>query len=342
MNAVLERPTSVSTQEACRVVGLARSTFYRASAPKRPALPRRTPRRLSEIERQRVLAVLNEDRFLDLAPAQVHAQLLDEGQYLCSVRTMHRVLAASEQSRERRDQLHHPAYAVPRLVAKAPNEVWTWDITKLLGPVKWVYFHLYVVLDIFSRFVVGWTISRSESTALAKKLLATCIERGGVAKGQLTVHADRGTSMMAKPLALLLSDLGVTKSHSRPRVSNDNPFSEAQFKTIKYRPDFPDRFDSLEHAREHCRDLFHWYSHEHRHSSLGMFTPAEIHHGLAPELLTQRARVLERAYAEHPERFPRGAPAPLQPPVEVWINRPPETAVQPVRQIAGTELVEVG
>ena len=343
MSAVCGRPAALSAQAACAVLGLPRATFYRAKAPKKAAAPRSTPRRLSEVERAEILAVLNEDRFADLAPAQVYAQLLSEDRFLCSVRTMHRLLAASSQVRERRNQLRHPVHAVPQLMATAPNQVWSWDITKLLGPVKWTYFHLYVVIDIFSRYVVGWTLSRRESTALATKLIGVCVKRFDVPRDELTLHADRGTSMMAKPVALLLADLGVTKSHSRPRVSNDNPFSEAQFKTIKYRPDFPERFGSLEHARAHCRDLFLWYNHEHYHSALGFLAPADVHFGHAAEILTARARVLHKAFERHPERFPHGLPTPQKPAAEVWINRPPANAVEPSRdQDVGSELVEVG
>jgi len=235
----------------------------------------------------------------------------------------------------------HPVHAVPRLVAKAPNHVWSWDITKLLGPVKWTYFYLYVVLDIFSRYVVGWTLSRRESASLAEKLIATCAQRFGIVEGQLTVHADRGASMTSKPVALLLADLGVTKSHSRPRVSNDNPFSEAQFKTLKYRPGFPDRFGSLQDARAHCRDFFLWYNTVHHHSALGLLTPADVHFGRASAILAARTEVLRRAYEQHPERFPRGLPLPNQPPLEVWINRPSPNTVEASEPDA-SELIEAG
>jgi len=341
VSAVSERPSGMTAQAACTALGLPRATFYRRLSPKLSCLPRRSPRRLSDVERAGVLSVLNEDRFADLAPAQVYATLLNESRYLCSPRTMHRILQEAGESRERRNQLRHPVHAVPRLVAKAPNQVWSWDITKLLGPVKWTYFYLYVVLDIFSRYVVGWTLSRRESASLAEKLIATCAQRFGIVEGQLTVHADRGASMTSKPVALLLADLGVTKSHSRPRVSNDNPFSEAQFKTLKYRPGFPDRFGSLQDARAHCRDFFLWYNTVHHHSALGLLTPADVHFGRAAAILAARAEVLRRAYEQHPERFPRGLPLPNQPPLEVWINRPSPNTVEASEPDA-SELIEAG
>lgn len=341
MSAVSERPSGVTARAACMALGLPRATFYRLLSPGESRLPRRSPRRLSDVERVGVLSVLNEDRFADLAPAQVYATLLNEGRYLCSLRTMYRILQEAGESRERRNQLRHPVHTVPRLVAKAPNQVWSWDITKLLGPVKWTYFYLYVVLDIFSRYVVGWTLSRRESASLAEKLIATCAQRFGIVEDQLTVHADRGASMTSKPVALLLADLGVTKSHSRPRVSNDNPFSEAQFKTLKYRPGFPDRFGSLQDARAHCRDFFLWYNTVHHHSALGLLTPADVHHGSASAILAARAEVLRRAYEEHPERFPRGRPVPHQPALEVWINRPSPNTVEP-SDVDATELIEAG
>jgi putative transposase len=248
--------------------------------------------------------------------------LLDEGTYLCSERTLYRVLAANTAVRERRAQLRHPHYAAPELLATRPNELWSWDITKLLGPTKWTYYHLYVVLDVFSRYVVGWMLAHRESATLAEKLIAESCERQGIAPGQLTVHADRGSAMRSKPIALLLADLGVTKSHSRPHVSNDNPFSESQFKTMKYRPDFPERFGSLEHGRSHCGDFFPWYNTEHHHVGLGLFTPHDVHYGLADAKCEQRALVLADAHARHPERFPNGMPLPKAVPSAVWINPP--------------------
>jgi putative transposase len=235
---------------------------------------------------------------------------------------MYRILAAQHEVRERRDQLRHPPYAAPELLATAPNQIWSWDITKLLGPAKWTYFYLYVILDLFSRYVVGWMVAHHERAALAKKLIAQCYQRQGIPPGALTLHADRGPSMTSKPVALLLSDLGVTKTHSRPYVSNDNPFSEAQFKTMKYRPDFPERFGSIQHARGHGHVFFPWYNTAHRHSGLGLLTPHEVHYGLAPQRVAARARVLAAAYAAHPERFVAGHPLPPALPTAVWINKP--------------------
>ena len=308
----------------CAGLELPRATYYRRLEATAPP-PRPTPARaLSPEERQGVLAVMHEPRFVDLAPRQVYAQLLDEGRYLCSLRTMYRVLDDNHELRERRDQLRHPAYSKPELLATAPNQVWSWDITKLLGPAKWTYFYLYVIMDIFSRYVVGWMVAHRESAALAEKLIGETCARQSIQRGQLTLHADRGSSMTSKPVAFLLADLGVTKTHSRPHVSDDNPFSEAQFKTLKYRPDFPERFGSIEHARAHCRDFFPWYNTEHHHVALGLLTPHDVHHGLATKKLKARATVLAAAYAAHPERFSRGVPRPAEAPSAVWIN-PPKT-----------------
>ena len=235
---------------------------------------------------------------------------------------MYRVLAANREVRERRDQLRHPRYAAPELLATQPNEVWSWDITKLLGPAKWTYYYLYVILDVYSRKVVGWMVAERESAVLAKRLIGETCERQGILPGQLTVHADRGSSMKSKAVALLLADLGVTKTHSRPHVSNDNPYSEAQFKTLKYRPEFPDRFGCIEDARAYCVDFFRWYNTEHHHAGLALLTPDDVHHGLAGAKLAHRATVLEKAYAKHPERFTRGIPKPQSLPKEVWINKP--------------------
>jgi putative transposase len=310
----------------CAALALPRATYYRHLEAPGPA-PRPTPTRaLSTVERQEVLAVLHEPRFVDLAPAEVHARLLDEGRYLCSERTMYRVLAENTEVRERRDQLRHPQYTKPELMASAPNQVWSWDITKLLGPQKWTYFYLYVVIDIFSRYVVGWLLADRESAALARKLIGESCERQKIQPGQLGVHADRGTSMTSKSLALLFADLGVTKTHSRPSISDDNPFSEAQFKTLKYRPDFPGRFGSQEDARAHCRTFFDWYNGEHCHSGIGMFTPYDLHHGLAEVRRDARAAVMLDAWVKHPERFPHGRPVLPTLPSAVWINKPSSAA----------------
>ena len=266
---------------------------------------------------------------MDHAPAQVYAQLLDAERYLCSERTMYRILAANREVRERRDQLRHPHYPAPELLATAPQQVWSWDITKLLGPAKWTYFYLYVILDIFSRYVVGWMVAHRESAALASKLIEQSCRRQGITPGALTLHADRGPSMTSKPVALLLSDLGVTKTHSRPYVSNDNPFSEAQFKTMKYRPEFPERFGAIQDARGFGHVFFPWYNTEHRHSGLGLLTPHEVHYGLAAQRVEARARVLAAAYAAHPERFVAGLPRPPALPTAVWINKPNAALAEP-------------
>lgn len=297
--------------------------------PTAPAPARVHPRALSAAEQQAVLEVLHSPRFRDAAPAAVYATLLDEGLYLASERTMYRLLAAAGETRPRRDHLVHPAYHKPELLATAPNQVWSWDITKLLGPVKWSYFYLYVILDIYSRYVVGWMLAQREQAALAERLMAETIAKQGIPAGQLTIHADRGSSMTSKPVAFLLADLGVTKSHSRPHVSNDNPFSEAQFKTLKYRPGFPDRFTSLEEARAFCQTFFRWYNREHRHSGIGLLPPEVVHSGRAQAAYDARAHVLDAAHAAHPARFVRHSPRPPQLPTAAWINPPsPTTPLQ--------------
>jgi putative transposase len=323
MRTVTELGPRLGIAPTCAALEVARASYYRGLAPPVERPPRPTPARaLAAEERQAVLDVLHEPRFVDLAPAEVYATLLDDGRYLCSERTLYRVLAENAEVRERRDQLRHPSYAAPQLLATRPNDVWSWDITKLLGPTKWTYYYLYVLLDVFSRYVVGWLLAEQESARLAEQLIAASCERQGIAPGQLTVHSDRGPAMMSKPVALLLADLGVTKSHSRPHVSNDNPFSESQFKTLKYRPEFPDRFGSLEHGRSHCGDFFDWYNLEHHHVGLGLFTPHDVHYGLAEAKRAQRARVLAEAFARNPERFPNGRPQPKAVPSAVWINPP--------------------
>jgi transposase InsO family protein len=283
---------------------------------------------LSELERRVVLDVLNSPRFANCAPAAIHAQLLDEGRYVASVRTMYRLLQGCAAVRERRDQLRHPEYSKPELLAVVPNQVWSWDITKLKGPVRGTCFHLYVILDIFSRYVVGWMVAPRESATLAERLIRETCKRHGVQRDQLTIHADRGSSMRSKLVAELLADLGVTKTHSRPHVSNDNPFSEAAFKTLKYRPDFPARFGSLEDARAYCVDFFAWYNAEHYHSGIGLQTPEAVHYGRAQAIIDERAAVLAVAHATHPERFVRGAPRPHALPTEVWINKPTTAATR--------------
>lgn len=314
----------------CRALGMSRATYYRGLSPKPEPKPRSSPRALSPEERTAVLEVLHEPRFVDLAPAEVYATLLDESRYLCSERTMYRILAANREVRERRDQLRHPNYTAPELLATRPNELWSWDITKLLGPAKWTYFYLYVILDVFSRYVVGWMVAHRETASLARRLIFETAERQGIESGQLTVHADRGSPMKSKLVAQLLADLGITKTHSRPYVSNDNPYSEAQFKTLKTRPEFPDRFRTQDHACTVCGDILSWYNHEHHHGGLGLLTPYDVHHGLAVARVAQRAAVLRQAYAAHPERFTRGIPTPAKPPKEVWINKPRIVTLTPI------------
>jgi putative transposase len=327
--AIGELAPVTGVRAACAAVGRARASYYRRHRRSPPPPPRRRvrapqPRALRAVERGAVLGVLHHARFVDQAPASVYATLLDEGRYLCSASTMYRLLRAEGEVRERRRQATHPATVKPELLAARPNQVWSWDITKLLGPVKWTYFSLYVVIDIYSRYVPGWLLAARETAELAERLLAETIRKQHVLADQLTIHADRGTSMASKPVALLLADLGVIKSHSRPHCSNDNPYSEAQFKTLKYRPEFPERFGSIEDARVFCQRFFYWYNHEHRHSGLGFHTPADVHFGRAPLIQLERARVLEGAYVAHPERFVRHLPVPPALPGPAWINKPAE------------------
>jgi putative transposase len=276
-----------------------------------------------------VLACLHEERFQDSSPAAVYATILDEGQYHCSIRTMYRILEEEGETRERRDQIVHPAYRKPELLATGPNRLWSWDITKLLGPAKWTYFYLYVILDVFSRYVVGWTVADGDSAVLATGLIGDTCAKQGIQPGQLTVHADNGSSMKSKPAAFLMADRGVTKTHSRPHVSDDNPYSESHFKTLKYRPGFPERFGSIQDAGAFCQDFFAWYNEEHRHSGLGLLAPAVVHHGLATAAVTQRRQVLDAAYMAHPERFVRKPPQPPPAPTEVWINKPKQPQMPP-------------
>jgi putative transposase len=286
-----------------------------------------SPRALSQAEKATVRQVLDSPRFQDQAPREVYATLIDEGQYLCSVRTMYRILEESDQVRERRNLLRHPNYVRPELLAIQPNQLWSWDITKLLGPAKWTYYYLYTILDVFSRYAVGWLIAERESASLAEELIAATCLRQGIQPDQLTIHADRGSSMTSKPVALLMADLGVTKTHSRPHVSNDNPFSEAQFKTLKYRPDYPDCFGCLLDARRWAQTFFQWYNHDHHHCALGLLTPADVHFGRTRAVLAQRQQVLVAAYQKNPERFVKGQPTPPQLPQAVWIN-PPKPALK--------------
>ena len=358
MASATELVPVVGVTAACEAVGAARASFYRHTqhhdgpladrpgpsprhegaagerselrVPGAPAAgDRGHPRAPSPTERAAVLDVLHAPRFQDAAPAAVYATLLDEGTSLASERTMYRLLAAGGETRPRRDRLVHPACAKPELLATAPNQVWSWDITKLLGPAKWTYYHLDVILDIYSRHVVGWVVAHREHAALAERLIAETITKQQVPAGQLTLHADRGSSMASKPVAFLLADLGVTKTHSRPHVSNDNPFSESQFKALKYRPGFPDRFASIEEARARCQDFFRWYNGEHRHSGIGLLPPAVVHYGQARAADDARSHVRAAAHAAHPERFVRRAPRPPQLPTAAWINPPRPTNEAP-------------
>ena len=339
MDAATTLARTVGVQDACAALGVSRARFYRERSSHRPGCtaraagtepvgrepdpPRRShPRALDAIERQVILDTLHGPRFSDVSPAEIYATLLDEGTYLASERTMYRILAADGETGERRNQRVHPAYAKPELLATAPNQVWSWDITKLLGPAKWTYFYLYVILDIFSRYVVGWMVAYREQAVLAERLIAETAAKQRITPAQLTLHADRGTSMTSKPVAFLLADLGITKTHSRPHVSDDNPYSESQFKTLKYRPGFPARFASMEEARAFCQEFFPWYNTKHRHSGIGLLTPEAVHYGQAGALYAARRQVLAAAYATHPERFVSGAPEPPSLPIAAWINPP--------------------
>ncbi len=332
-DAVLELVPLVGAVAACTATGRSRATHYRrhrqSPAPERPApvahVDRHQPAALTAEECAEALAVLHSERFADAAPAQVWATLLDENVYLASESTFYRLLRGVHGDvRERRSQATHPAKVKPELIATKPNEVWSWDITKLHGPAKWTYFYLYVIIDIYSRKTVGWMLATRESAALAEELLAATIAAEKVPAGQLTIHADRGSSMASKPVALLLADLGVVKSHSRPRVSNDNPYSESQFKTLKYCPSFPGSFATIEDARAFCADFFDAYNQHHRHAGLGLLTPAVVHAGQAETVRAKRALVLDAAHARHGNRF-RRPPQPPRLPEPAWINRPAAT-----------------
>ena len=330
MTALTDLRTQIGTAKACEALDVPRSSFYRRLRPEAvPKTPPSPPLALSPRERQDVIDLLHSERFLDDAPRQVYAALLDEGQYYCSIRTMYRILQAEHGDvKERRRQVRRPVYEKPELLASKPNEVWSWDITKLKGPVKWTYFYLYVVLDIFSRYVVGWMVAHRESAALAKRLIQeTCIKQD-ISYGQLTIHADRGSSMKSKCVAELMADMGVTKTHSRPHVSNDNPYSEAQFKTLKYCPKFPQRFGSIQDARSFCRDFFTWYNQEHRHSGIGLVTPQQIHYGIAQDIVDYRKEVLLSAFKDKPNRFKGKLPQPPALPKDAWINKPKSDVVR--------------
>ena len=327
MKAIEELSPQVGTAAACRSLGVPRATLYRHRQPKpRRARDHATAHAAAGAERPGAATGRSTCSTASRSPTRPRPRftrhLLDQGQYLCSIRTMYRILDDRQEVRERRDQLRHPTYHKPQLVATAPNQVWSWDITKLLGPAKWTYFHLYVILDIFSRYVVGWMLARRESEHLAERLIRETVVKQGIVRDQLTIHSDRGPSMRSQTVAQLLATLGITKSHSRPHVSDDNPFSESQFKTLKYRPEFPDRFASIEHGLDFCGKFFHWQNHEHHHWGLGLLTPATVHYGQADTVLAARQAVLTAAHAAHPERFVRQPPRPLALPSEVWINPP--------------------
>lgn len=346
MAAAHELTPALGGGAACRAVGLWRGAPARQQAhahrrsvmgPPKPRAPRPcSPLALDAQERQTLLETLNSERFADTAPAAVHATLLDEGKYVGSVRTMYRLLAATGGCRERRNQLTHPAYTKPELLATAPNEVWTWDITKLKGPAKWTCFHLYVILDIFSRFVVGWLIAPRECSELAEQLIAETVARHDVKAGMLTLHADRGAAMRSKPVARLLIELDVAKSHSRPHVSDDNPYSESQFKTLKYRPEFPERFGCIEDARAYCHVFFPWYNAEHCHSGIGHMTPYSVHYGLATDMRIVRQATLDAAFAATPMRFKNKRPLLPPMPTAAWINPPTKEKTSTSSTVART------
>lgn len=326
MDAVESLAESVGIQSACTALEINRACFYRWQARRKSSLPEisrpRPPLALSTGERQKAIDLLDSERFMDQAPRAVYATLLDEGIYICSVRTMYRILAAEGEVRERRNQRQHPQYIKPELLATKPNQVWSWDITKLKGPAKWTMFYLYVIMDIFSRYVVGWMVATKESSELAKRLIADTYRKQGIEPGQLTIHADRGSSMKSKTVAFLLADLGVTKTHSRPHVSDDNPYSEAQFKTLKYRPDFPQRFGSIEDSRTFCQSFFKWYNSEHYHSGIAMLTPESVHYGDADQIMKTRTQALKLAFEANPSRFKGKIPMPEKMPEAAWINKP--------------------
>jgi putative transposase len=344
MRAAQELATAVGVAAACAALGIARASFYRQQATSPPAESNahrpRSARALDDQQRQELQGVLHSERFVDKAPAEIYATLLDEGMYLCSIRTMYRILDEAHEVRERRNQLRHPQYKKPELLATGPNQVWSWDITKLLGPQKWTYYYLYVILDIFSRYAVGWMLAEQEAASLAARLIRETAHKQNVPPDQLTIHSDRGPAMKSQTVAQLLATLGVTKSHSRPYVSNDNPFSESQFKTIKYRPDFPDRFGAPQDARSFCQRFFHWYNYEHYHSGIAMLTPAMVHYHLADQVIAARQSVLDAAYTAHPQRFVNKRPTAPQLPNQVWINPPAERPNQDSTESRPNPLIE--
>ncbi len=330
MSAAVGLASDIGVVAACDALAVARATYYRHNRcldglERTCRSGRQAPLALTAEERQRVLDLMHSEPFVDKAPHQIYARLLDQGVYLCSIRTMYRLLKSAHGSvKERRRCVQRPAYTKPELLATGPNQVWSWDITKLKNSIKWTYFYLYVIIDIFSRYVVGWMVADREQAALAKRLIAQSCTTQNIASDQLILHADRGSSMMSKSVAELLVDLGVIKSHSRPHVSDDNPFSEAQFKTLKYCPQFPARFGSIQDARAFCKGFFTWYNHEHHHTGIGLMTPAQVHYGLSDQIYENRSQVLQQAYQLHPKRFKNRLPRPPRLSEAVWINKPKE------------------
>lgn len=327
MKAASELSLDVGRKPACEALHISRGTFYRylhrMNRPVTDVTPCVPPLSLSHMERENVIETLHAESFQDRTPYEVYATLLDEGQYYCSIRTMYRILKSEHGDvKERRRGHQQTQYKKPELLATAPNEVWSWDITKLKGPAKWTYFYLYVIMDIFSRYVVGWMVAHREQKSLAKRLIEeTCVKQN-IGPGQLTIHADRGSSMKSKVVAQLMADLGITKTHSRPHVSNDNPYSESQFKTLKYCPAFPDRFGCIQDSRSFCRNFFAWYNKQHRHSGIGLMTPESVHYGFAQRIIENRSVVLQTAFEKNPQRFKGKIPQPPELPKAVWINKP--------------------
>lgn len=341
MTIVDDHADDVGIAPACRAINISRATWYRRRKKMNGTVlehkPRkRSPRRLCDAERKHIIEVLCSEEMMDRSPRAVYAILLDRGEYLCSVRTMYRILAERRAVRERRLQRKHPEYAVPICCARTPNELWSWDITKLAGPNR-QWFCLYVILDVYSRYVVNWLLARRESGFLATHLIEHALHVRDIDPTALTIHSDRGSPMRSKTFVDLLVELDIDRSYSRPRVSNDNPYSESQFKTMKYCPQYPGKFESFESVRSWCTRFFTWYNHEHRHEGIGLFTPSDVYTGRHLQLTHARQEVLDSAYAEHPERFVRGRPqAPLVP-KEVWINRPKETSIQLTEETVSIE-----
>ena len=323
----------MTINKICADIGIPKSSYYYWKKKEEDQREKETSKyqpswSLLLEEKEMILSIMNSEDYYDKSPAYIYYSLLDSGVYLCSIRSMYRILKENNQSKERRKIIHHGKYEKPELLAEKPNEVWSWDITKLKGPAKWIYYYLYVIIDIFSRYVVGWHIAYREESQIAKELIYQSLLKQEISKDQLTIHADRGSSMRSKPVAVLLSDLGVTKSHSRPYQSNDNPYSESQFKTLKYQPLFPERFENIESARDYCRDFFQWYNQEHYHSGIGYYTPESVHYGYCNEIYNNRSEVLLDAYFTNPGRFRNKIPRPLKPPKEAWINQPKKEVIK--------------